>query len=62
VLSHVLLQEGRDPAAAEQALHAVLELDPQSAEARHNLALLLREREGQARDAVFTGDGALDPL
>jgi glycosyltransferase involved in cell wall biosynthesis/Flp pilus assembly protein TadD len=44
LLSHALLQEGRDPAAAEAALRAVLALDPNDAEARHNLALLLRQR------------------
>ncbi len=43
ILSHVLLQEGRDWAAAEQALRDVLALDPNHREARHNLAILLRE-------------------
>jgi tetratricopeptide (TPR) repeat protein len=43
ILSHVLLQEGRDWAAAEQALRDVLALDPNHAEARHNLALLLQQ-------------------
>jgi hypothetical protein len=54
ILSHILLQEGRDLAAAEQALREVLALDPQHAEARSNLAVLLRQR--QAADAVFTSD------
>jgi Tfp pilus assembly protein PilF len=45
VLSHALLQEGRDPNAAERALHAVLELDPGNAEARTNLAVLRRQRQ-----------------
>jgi hypothetical protein len=40
LLSHVLLQEGKDPAAAEQALRAVLALDPGDAEAQHNLQVL----------------------
>jgi hypothetical protein len=40
ILSHVLLQEGRDPQAAEKALHDVLALDPNHREARHNLAAL----------------------
>jgi glycosyltransferase involved in cell wall biosynthesis/predicted Zn-dependent protease len=64
VLSHVLLQEGRDPAAAERALGAVLELAPGHAEARHNLALLQRERE-QSRataDAVFAGNVGIAEL
>ncbi len=42
VLSHVLLQEGRDWAGAERALRDVLRLDPNHKEARHNLDLLLR--------------------
>jgi tetratricopeptide (TPR) repeat protein len=44
-LSYAYLQEGRDWPAAEQALRAVLELDPEHAEARHNLALLLKQQE-----------------
>jgi tetratricopeptide (TPR) repeat protein len=41
LLSHALLQEGRDRTAAERALRDVLALDPLNAEARHNLAVLL---------------------
>ncbi len=41
ILSHILLQEGRDPHAAESALRAILAIDPAHAEARHNLAVLL---------------------
>jgi GT2 family glycosyltransferase/tetratricopeptide (TPR) repeat protein len=44
LLSHVLLQEGRDWAAAERALRDLLALDPDNAEARHNLAVLLRQQ------------------
>ena len=51
LLSQVLLQEGRDWPAAERALPRVLELDPNNAEARHNLGLLLR-RLGRERVAV----------
>src|SRR5947208_944915 len=47
---HALLQEGRDPDAAERALRAVLELDPAQAEAHNNLAVLLRQRRQHARD------------
>jgi GT2 family glycosyltransferase/tetratricopeptide (TPR) repeat protein len=47
VLSHALLQEGRDWGAAEHALRQVLELEPANAEARRNLAVLLRQ-QGQA--------------
>jgi tetratricopeptide (TPR) repeat protein len=42
VLSHVLLKENRDPAAAEQALEGILAICPQHAEAQHNLAVLRR--------------------
>jgi tetratricopeptide (TPR) repeat protein len=41
-LSHVLLFENKDPAAAEQALREVLRLDPSDAQAKQNLAVLLR--------------------
>jgi tetratricopeptide (TPR) repeat protein len=44
VLSHALLQEGRDWEAAERALQAVLALDGGHEESRHNLRLL-RERQ-----------------
>jgi GT2 family glycosyltransferase/tetratricopeptide (TPR) repeat protein len=40
LLSHTLLQEGSDMAAAEMALGRVLELDPGNIEAKHNLMLL----------------------
>jgi tetratricopeptide (TPR) repeat protein len=49
LLSHVLLQEDRDPAAAEQALRDVLAVAPDDAEARYNLAILLRR---QGRDGA----------
>ena len=49
VLSHVLLQEGRDMAAAERALRAVLAMDPGHAETRQHLDVLLRH---QGRKAV----------
>jgi tetratricopeptide (TPR) repeat protein len=42
LLSHALLQEGRDWEAAEKALRDVLALDPAHREAARNLALLLR--------------------
>jgi tetratricopeptide (TPR) repeat protein len=45
VRSHVLLQDGRDLAAAEQALNDVLQLAPEDAKARHNLALLRERRK-----------------
>ncbi len=44
LLTHVLLQEDRDPDAAEQALRDVLALDPNHGEARHNLAMLEQRR------------------
>jgi GT2 family glycosyltransferase/thioredoxin-like negative regulator of GroEL len=45
ILSHVLLQEGRDWDAAEAALRHVLQLAPNHRAARRNLATLLRQRE-----------------
>ncbi len=48
ILSHVLLQEGRDPKAAETALREILALDPANAEARHNLTILLSKSAGRA--------------
>ena len=44
-LAQILLQEGRDWRAAEQALRAVLEIDPNHAETHRNLALV-RQRLG----------------
>jgi tetratricopeptide (TPR) repeat protein len=44
ILTHVLLQEGRDWAGAERALRDVLALDPGHAEARQNLDLLVRQQ------------------
>src|SRR5262249_49722579 len=41
LLTHVLLQEQRDPAAAERALRDVLVLEPRRGESWRNLALLL---------------------
>ncbi len=46
--SRVLLQEGSDPNAAAQALRDVLALDPSNAEARQNLAVLLKDRPSAA--------------
>ena len=43
-LTHSLLQEGRDWSAAEHALRELVTLDPGDAEARHNLAVLLRQQ------------------
>jgi hypothetical protein len=47
VLTHVLLSEARDWKRAEEALRAVLTIDPAHAEAQHNLALLLNRRRGK---------------
>jgi glycosyltransferase involved in cell wall biosynthesis/tetratricopeptide (TPR) repeat protein len=44
MLSNVLLQEGRDWAAAERALRGVLEIDPRHAASRSNLDLLMRQQ------------------
>jgi tetratricopeptide (TPR) repeat protein/glycosyltransferase involved in cell wall biosynthesis len=45
ILSQVLLRQEGGSEAAEKALRTVLELDPANAEAAHNLAVLLRDRE-----------------
>jgi tetratricopeptide (TPR) repeat protein len=42
--SRSFLQEGKDPASAEQALREVLALEPNHAEARHNLEVLRHNR------------------
>ena len=47
LLSHALLQEGRDWGAAERALQELLALEPNDAEARNNLAVLARRRHPQ---------------
>jgi len=54
LLSQVLLQEGRDWVAAERSLREVLEIDPNHAETRHNLRVLLR-RLGK-ESAATVGD------
>jgi GT2 family glycosyltransferase/tetratricopeptide (TPR) repeat protein len=61
ILSHALLQEGKDSAAAEQALRDVLALEPDNQEARHNLAVLLGPQR-QGTDALFAGGGGLAAL
>jgi tetratricopeptide (TPR) repeat protein len=43
LLSHALLQEGKDWPGAERALQTVLKLDPGNAQARSNLAVLQRD-------------------
>jgi tetratricopeptide (TPR) repeat protein len=40
LLSHILLQEDKDPAQADRVLCAILERDPANAQAKHNLQLL----------------------
>jgi glycosyltransferase involved in cell wall biosynthesis/Flp pilus assembly protein TadD len=54
LLSHALLQEGRDWQGAEAALREVLALEPGHAQARHNLAVLLRQ-QGPAEGLVLPG-------
>jgi tetratricopeptide (TPR) repeat protein len=61
LLSHALLQEGKDPAAAEQALRDVLALEPGNQEATHNLAVLVGQKR-QGADALFAGGGGLAAL
>ena len=44
MLSQILLEEGRDWQASEQALREVLALAPDHKETQHNLAVLLRRQ------------------
>jgi tetratricopeptide (TPR) repeat protein len=55
ILSHVLLQEGRDWDAAERALLDVLALAPEHAEARRNLAVLRRQLGRHIGEAMAEG-------
>src|SRR5262249_21086807 len=57
LLTHVLLQEGRDPTAAERALRDVLTRASTEAESWRNLAVLLRHqgRMGEAAVACRSG-------
>ncbi len=59
LLSHVLLQEGKDWEAAEAALREVVKLDPRQAESWRNLVALLRqqERSAEAFAACQAGQG-----
>jgi GT2 family glycosyltransferase/Flp pilus assembly protein TadD len=60
ILSHVLLQEGKDLTGAEEALRDVLALDPGHAEARHNLSVLLQKQNRAADDYVAQGTTLAD--
>ena len=59
LLTYALLQEDRDPAAAEQALRELLETDPHQAEAWRNLGLFLagHGRRSEALAVYRTGCG-----
>lgn len=48
VLTHILLQEGVDWSAAEQALRDVLKFEPNHAESKRNLEVLLNRRRTQS--------------
>jgi glycosyltransferase involved in cell wall biosynthesis/tetratricopeptide (TPR) repeat protein len=52
-LSHALLQQGSDLAAAERCLREILRWDPRHAQAQHNLSVLLAQLEHQAGEAAF---------
>jgi GT2 family glycosyltransferase/Tfp pilus assembly protein PilF len=45
ILSHALLQEGKDWGRAEEALRTVLKLDPGNVEAKNNLTILLHQQK-----------------
>jgi hypothetical protein len=53
LLSHTLLQEGKDWPGAERALRAILRIQPQHAEASHNLKVLSQQK---ARGQVVHGE------
>jgi glycosyltransferase involved in cell wall biosynthesis/predicted Zn-dependent protease len=55
ILTHVLLQEGRDWEAAEQALRDVLQLAPNHSEAASNLDILLRRQQVHNGHALTNG-------
>jgi glycosyltransferase involved in cell wall biosynthesis/predicted Zn-dependent protease len=61
ILSHALLQEGKDHDAAEESLRDILVLDPAHAEARHNLTLLLNQ-QNRAGDAFLANGHTLAGL
>ena len=68
LLSHALLQEGKDWQAAEQALLDLLTLDPFNGEAAHNLRTLLQQqgratpREERPGETVAVPDVILEPI
>jgi tetratricopeptide (TPR) repeat protein len=53
LLSYALLQEGKELDEAQQVLMKILELDPENAEARNNLAVLRRRLERKVLSAEF---------
>jgi glycosyltransferase involved in cell wall biosynthesis/tetratricopeptide (TPR) repeat protein len=61
LLSHVLLQEGKDWPGAERVLREVLALNGGHQEARNNLALLL-ERQGRPEEAAAVRQGKTGPF
>jgi glycosyltransferase involved in cell wall biosynthesis/Flp pilus assembly protein TadD len=54
IRSYALLQEGKDLAGAERALRTLIDLDPDNAEAKSNLDVLLRQldRDGAASEII----------
>jgi tetratricopeptide (TPR) repeat protein len=52
ILSHVLLQEAQDEAAAERVLREIIEMDPSQAESWRNLAVLYRHQSRLAQAAA----------
>ena len=60
ILSHALLQEGKDLAAAEEVLRDVLTLDPGHSEARHNLNLVLRNQNRPPDEQIANGRSLAD--
>src|SRR5260370_12190836 len=61
VLSHALLQDGRNLDTAEQALRDVMALEGGNVDVRNSLAVFLRNRWFAAGDRVFSRDSIEPP-
>ena len=57
ILSHVLVLEGRDWAAAEAAVREVLARQPNNPTAKTNLAVVLRQRQAAQQNAAQQSSG-----
>lgn len=62
VMSHVLLQEGSNLQAAEDALREILKRDPQHREALNNLSVLLHQQNRSLNEVFSEVEGSIDEL